>query len=128
MRLFPKGFNPEVLLQSDAKYSDTFDNFLVKSICGHFGVLPTQIGFTPESGLGGKGHQEGEASNADAIGIKPLVAWVENLLNELSYGFLAMPRDLRFVFSETAAEDEQIATQRRQQELFSGQKTWNEVR
>lgn len=127
-RLFPKGFDPVPLGVSDAKYSDTFDNFLVKSICGHFGVMPTQIGFTPDSGLGGKGHQEGEASNADAIGIKPLVEWTEDLLNQLSYRFLGMPRDLAFVFTENTQDDEQVAAQRRQIELFSGQKTWNEAR
>jgi SPP1 gp7 family putative phage head morphogenesis protein len=127
-RLFPKGFKPEALLQADSKYSDVFDNFLIKSICGHFGVLPTQIGFTPQSGLGGKGHQDGEASSAEAIGIKPLVAWVEDLLNQLSHRFLGMPRDLAFVFSESTAEDEMAQATRRQTELFSGQKTWNEIR
>lgn len=127
-RLFPKGFDPVPLGTSDAKYSDTFDNFIVKSICGHFGVLPTQIGFTPDSGLGGKGHQEGEASSAEAIGIKPLVEWIEDLLNQLSFRFLGMPRDLAFVFTENTQDDEQIAAQRRQVELFSGQKTWNEAR
>lgn len=127
-RLFPKGFDPVPLGTSDAKYSDTFDNFLVKSICGHFGVLPTQIGFTPESGLGGKGHQDGEASSADAIGVRPLVEWVEDLANQLSYRFLGMPRDLAFVFTTTTQDDEQMSAQRRQVELFSGQKTWNEAR
>lgn len=128
VRLFPKGFQPEVLAQSDAKYSDTFDNFLVKSICGHFGVLPSQIGFTPDNGLGGKGHQDGEASTADMVGVRPLVEWFEDLLNQLSYKFLDMPRDLKFVFTNEETENDNLKATTWQTQFFSAQKTLNEIR
>ena len=127
-RLFPKGFQPEVLAQSDAKYSDTFDNFLIKSICGHFGVLPSQIGFTPDNGLGGKGHQDGEAATADMVGVRPLLEWFEDLLNQLSYKFLNMPRDLKFTFTNEETEDDSLRATTRQMEFFSAQKTLNEIR
>lgn len=127
-RMFAKGMHPVPLGTSDAKYSDTFDNFLVKSICGHFGVMPTQIGFTPETGLGGKGHQDGEASTAEIAGMRPLISWVEDLCNYLSHGFIGMPRDLAFKFTMATQDDELQEAQRRQMELFSGQKTWNEAR
>lgn len=128
MRLLPNGFHPVFSPNSDAKYSDTFDEFIVKSITGHFGVLPTQIGFTPASGLGGSGHQEGEANTAETIGLRPVITWVSDLLNQLSHRFIGMPRDLEFVFTNGTEEDEMSQATRRQAELFSGQKTWNEVR
>lgn len=128
MRLLPNGFDPVFSPNSDAKYAAAFDEFLVKSITGHFGVLPTQIGFTPASGLGGSGHQEGEANSAETLGLRPIITWVSDLLNQLSHRFIGMPRDLRFVFSDGTEDDEMAQATRRQAELFSGQKTWNEVR
>lgn len=128
MRIVPNGFDPVQLGVSDAKYSSDFDDWLIKSICGHFGVLPTQIGFTPKSGLGGKGHQDGESNSAETLGLRPLIMWVQDLLNQLSHRFLNMPRDLTFVFSDGTQDDEMAQASRRQLETFSGQKTWNEVR
>jgi len=128
MRIVPNGFDPVQLGVSDAKYSSDFDDWLIKSICGHFGVLPSQIGFTPKTGLGGKGHQDGEANSAETLGLRPLVKWMEDLLNQLSHRFLDMPRDLTFVFTDGTETDEMAQATRRQLETFSGQKTWNEVR
>ena len=128
MRIVPNGFDPVQLGVSDAKYSSDFDDWLIKSICGHFGVLPSQIGFTPKTGLGGKGHQDGEANSAETLGLRPLVKWMEDLLNQLSHRFLDMPRDLTFVFTDGTETDEMAQATRRQMETFSGQKTWNEVR
>lgn len=128
MRLLPNGFDPVVPRVAEAKYSNLFDEYLVKSICGHFGVLPSQIGFTPQSGLGGAGHQEGEANSAETLGMRPLMLWVIDLLNQLSQRFLGTPDDLTFVFADGTEDDASSMAQRRQIELFSGQKTWNEVR
>lgn len=128
MRLLPNGFDPVIPKISDAKYSSDFDDFLIKSICGHFGVLPSQIGFTPKSGLGGAGHQEGEAANAETLGLLPILSWVIDILNQLSIKFLGMPQDLTFVFSNSRDEDMQKVALRRQTEMYSGQKTWNEIR
>lgn len=128
MRLLPNGFDPVLPRVAEAKYSNLFDEYLVKSICGHFGVLPSQIGFTPQSGLGGAGHQEGEANSAETLGMRPLMLWVIDLLNQLSQRFLGTPTDLTFVFADGTEDDASSMAQRRQIELFSGQKTWNEVR
>jgi len=128
MRILPDGFDPVFPRTADAKYSSLFDEFLVKSICGHFGVLPTQIGFTPQSGLGGSGHQKGEQDSAETLGLRPTITWVIDLLNMLSQRFLKMSHQLTFVFADGTEQDQRAMADRRQVELFTGQKTWNEVR
>lgn len=127
-KLLPNGMHPIFPPGLDTKYKSDFDEWLLKAICGHFGVLPSQIGFTPANGLGGSGHQDGEAHSANYIGIRPLVSWLTDLLNQLSYRFLNMPRDLTFVLSEGVEDDEMAMAQRRQVEVQSGFKTLNEVR
>ena len=78
------------------KFSDTMDNYLVTSICGHFGVLPTEIGFSAKGGLGASGHQAGEAEAAESIGIIPTANWISEMISALSYRFLGMSRELEF--------------------------------
>lgn len=78
------------------KFSDTMDNYLVTSICGHFGVLPTEIGFSAKGGIGASGHQAGEFESAEAIGIIPTANWVSAMISALSYRFLGMSRELEF--------------------------------
>lgn len=127
-KFLPNGMHPIFNPSSDAKFMADFDEFIVKSITGHFGILPSQIGFTPKHGLGGAGHQEGEALSTETLGLRPLLTWVSDLLNQLSHRFLGMPRDLTFVFNDGTENDMMQQATRRQLELFSGQKTWNEVR
>lgn len=96
------------------KFSDAMDNYLITSITGHFGVLPTEIGFSQAGGLGASGHQSGEAQAADLIGIIPAANWISQMISALSYRWLGMPRELEFRLAtsernntaETATRDE----------------------
>ena len=127
-RIMPEGMHAIITPGLDSKYKPEFDEYLVKQICSHFGVLPTQIGFAPRAGLGGTGVQEGEASSAETLGMRPLVLWMTDLLNQMSYRFLAMPKDLAFTLSYRTSDDGQIDATRRQAQLASGQITLNEAR
>lgn len=128
MHLLPAGMQPIQMSGWDSKFKTELDELLVKDLCAHFGVLPSQIGHTPRSGLGGKGHQEGEQISADSLGIKPTLSWLSDLLNSISYRFLGMSKDLAFVFNDGSTRDETAQANRRQVELFSGQATLNELR
>lgn len=128
LRMLPNGFDPIFTPSSDSKYAMTLDDWLIKQICGHFGVMPTQLGMTASGTMGETGHQEGEANTAQSIGIQPLIMWIQDLLNQLSHRFLDMPRDLSFILTDGTESDEMAQATRRQLEMFSGQKTWNEVR
>lgn len=127
-RILPEGMDPILTPGLDVKYKPDFDEYLVKQICTHFGVLPTQIGFAPRNGLGGTGVQNGEASSAETLGMRPIIMWIEDILNQMSYRFLNMPRDLAFKLQYATSDDGQIEAASRQVKLASGQITVNEAR
>lgn len=127
-KMLPEGMHPVFPPGLDTKYKPDFDEYLVKVICGHFGVMPTQIGFAPKGGLGGSGIQQGEAASSEIANIKPIIMWLTELCNQLSYRFLNMPKDLSFVFTFENTGLEERDARRRMEELQSGQKTINEAR
>ena len=87
------------------KFSDTMDNYLVTSITGHFGVLPSEIGFSGSGSLGASGLQQGESDNAEAIGIIPTARWISQMISALSYRWLGMPRELEFRLAPSERTD-----------------------
>ena len=128
MRILPEGMDPLFPPGVDSKFKPEFDEYLVKQICSHFGVMPTQIGFAPKGGLGGSGIQEGEQLSAEIIGMRPIILWMTDLCNQLSYRFLSMPKDLGFQFITGNSEDGLADAQRRQIQMATGELTLNEAR
>lgn len=128
VRLLPQGMEPVQFDGYGERFKDTLDDYLVNSICGHFGVLPSEIGFTPKGGLGGAGHQAGEANSSEAIGVVPLANWIAKMLTNLSYVYLGMPRELEFKFMPSSREDEEVSARKRDIELRNGNLTINEAR
>jgi hypothetical protein len=127
-RLLPKGLEPVVNDGYGEKFKDTLDDYLITSICGHFGVQPSEIGFSPKGGLGGAGFSEGQAENAEAIGIQPLANWISKMLTNLSYTYLGMPRELEFRLMTSKRQDNEANARKSQIEINSGGKTINERR
>lgn len=110
------------------KFSDAMDNYLVTSITGHFGVLPSEIGFSAKGGLGASGHQSGESESAEAIGIIPTANWVSQMISALSYRFLGMPRELEFRLAPSERTNTQEAAARDDIRRRNGGITVNENR
>ena len=104
-RILPTGLEPVQFDGYGEKFKDVLDEYLVNSICGHFGVLPTEIGFAPKTGLGGSGFQDGQAESSEVIGVMPLANWTARMLSNLSYVFLGMPRELEFKFQPSGRSD-----------------------
>ena len=127
-RLLPSGIEPVDNSGSSEKFNDTVDNYLISSITGHFGVLPTEIGFSSKGGLGASGHQQGEAESASRLGAEPLMKWVEQQISDMSYKFLGMPRELVFEFQAGNESDTGAGASRRDTEIKSGQRTINEAK
>lgn len=127
-RLLPKGLAPVTNEGYGEKFKDTLDDYLVTSICGHFGVQPSEIGFAPKGGLGGAGFQEGEAASAEAIGIGPLANWISKVITNLSYTYLGMPRELEFRLMTSKRMDDESNARKAQIEVTSAGKTINERR
>jgi len=127
-RLLPSGLTPIGMETYGEKFKDTLDDYLITSICGHFGVQPNEIGFAPKGGLGGAGFEEGRADTAEALGSQPLVNWISKMLTNLSYTYLKMPRELEFKLMTSRRLDNEANARKSQIEVTSGGKTINERR
>jgi hypothetical protein len=127
-RVLPAGFDPVQFDGYGEKFKEMLDTYLVTSICGHFGVMPTEIGFSQKGGLGGASHQQGEAQSAQQIGVGPLVYWLSRMLTNISYQYLKMPRELEFKFMVEEGKDNQKEAQAADLELRGATRTINERR
>lgn len=128
LRFLAPGLSIEQMNRFTDMYKPEFDLFLVRLICTHFDVMPSELGFVPSRGLGGKGHQDGEENSEYRKGILPLAAWLSDLLTNLSVRYLDMPAELEFKFSGLEAEDEHLRAEIDQIRIFSGQRTVDELR
>lgn len=127
-RLLPAGMEPVQFEGYGERFKDILDNYLVTSICGHFGVLPSEIGFAADTGLGGAGHQAGEADSAENIGLVPLSNWISKMITNMCYTYLGMPRELEFKMMDSSRNDTVETAQITDIELRSGKRTLNEAR
>jgi hypothetical protein len=128
VRILPAGFKPIQFDGYGEKFKDTLDNYLITSICGHFGVLPSEIGFSGSGSLGASGLQAGETMSGEAIGIQPLAQWISRQLTNLSYLYLGMPRELEFKVLFESKIDTEAEARRVDIELKNGGRTVNEAR
>ena len=110
------------------KFSDKLDNYFITSITGFFGVLPTEIGFSQKGGMGGSGHQEGEANAAESIGLIPTAKWFSTQLTNLSYNLLGMPRELELRLMPSNRSDNKELAERNDIKRRNGGLTLNEAR
>ena len=94
------------------KFSDRLDEYLITSITGHFGVLPTELGYSSKGGMGASGHQQGEKEAAEAIGVIPTARWLSQQISALSYRWLGMPRELEFRLAPSEAQDNENSAKR----------------
>jgi hypothetical protein len=128
-RLLPTGITPITNDAYGEKFKDTLDDFLIASICGHFGVQPTEIGYSPKGGgLGGKGFEEGKANSAELVGVQPLVNWLNKMITNISYTYLGMPRELEFRLMVSKSTENEASARKSQIEITSAGKTVNERR
>jgi len=127
-RVLPAGFDPVQFEGYGEKFREILDTYLVTSICGHFGVMPSEIGFSGHGGLGQSGHQKGEQESAQQIGVGPLVTWLSKMFTNLSYSYLGMPRELEFKFMISEGRDTQSEAARADMELRGATRTINERR
>jgi hypothetical protein len=128
MRLFPDGFDPVMADDTAERYKPDYDEFLVKLVCAHMDVQPQEIGFTPRNGLGGAGHGETQEGVTYRKTLRPTCEWLVALMNQISYAYLDMPRDLTFQFLGLDSEDEDGADQVTDRRFRSGRVTLNETR
>lgn len=128
VRILPAGFEPYQPEGYGERFKDVLDNYLITSICGHFGVLPSEIGFSGSGSIGASGLQQGETMSAETIGIQPLAAWISKQLTNVCYTYLGMPRELEFKILFESKVDTEKEARRVDIELKNGGRTVNEAR
>lgn len=128
LRFLPPGLDPHEMNRFTDMYKPEFDLFLVRLVCSHFDVMPSELGFTPSKGLGGKGHSEGEENSEYRHGILPLARWLEDVFSDISHRYLGTPKDLVFKFSGLETEDEKLQAEIDQILLSTGINTVDEIR
>jgi hypothetical protein len=128
VRLLPTGMTPIQFDGYGERFKSEFDEYLVATICGHYGVLPSEIGFAPKGGLGGAGHQEGQAASSEVIGAIPLSMWLQKMISSLSYVFAGMPRELEFKFMPSNRQDSEALARTKDLEMNKGGLSINEAR
>jgi hypothetical protein len=127
-RILPAGLEPVQFEGYGERFKDVLDEYLVTSICGHFGILPTEIGFMGKGGMGGHAIHQGQAESSEVIGLLPLTQWVGRMLTQLSHNFLGMPRELEFRFAPSARQDSSVESQMLDQNVRGARMTVNETR
>jgi hypothetical protein len=128
IHLLPRGMTPKAMSGFAERYNPALDDYLIKLLCMCFSVMPTEIGFSPTAGLGGKGHQEGEANSAYRKDIRPSVQWVSSLITAMSREFLGCPSEVEMRFVGYENEDQMDAEQVSDLRVKSGRGTINEER
>jgi len=128
VRILPPGLEPAQLHDGQEKYRPDYDMHLIKLVCSHFGVPPTELGFSETKGLGSAGFSEGQASINYKIGLVPDAKWWARLLTRISQTHLGMPRELEFRFLGIDEEDERDADAIAEARVRSGRMTLNEAR
>ena len=129
IKVLPGGFDPVAMPQIEQRYSEIYDEFLIKRIASIFGVAPSQVGVVPRAGLGGKGEHDGEMDQAETVSQKPMEEFIVEVVNTLSRRFLGAGKHLTFalVDGSSARTDETVA-KAYQIAINSGMKTLNDVR
>ena len=127
-RILPAGLEPVQFDGYGERFKDVLDEYLVTSICGHFGILPTEIGFMGKGGLGGAAIHDGQSESSEVIGLLPLTQWVAKMITQLSHNYLGMPRELEFRFSPSARQDSGAEATILDQNVRGARMTVNESR
>ena len=127
-RILPAGLEPVQFEGYGERFKDVLDEYLVTSICGHFGLLPTEIGFMGKGGMGGAAIHQGQAESSEVLGMLPLTQWMGKMISQLSHNYLGMPRELEFRFAPSARQDSQAEATVLDQNVRGGRMTINEGR
>lgn len=128
LRMLPPGYTPEAMANFAEKYNAEMDEFFIKLLCMSFDVMPTEIGFAPNKGLGGKGNQEGEANSAFRKAVRPTAVWIGDLLTDISRQYLGMPAELEFKLLGYEVEDQNTEDLVEDMQVKGGRSTINESR
>lgn len=126
LKFMPNGQYTATNKPSDMAFQE-FNDWLTKITCALFEVSPNEIGFTPKTGLGGKGFEEGQSAVGERKGIAPMAQLIEEIFTRIIQEDLGYP-DLAFQYTGLIEHDEKGVAEINAILINSGQRTVNEVR
>lgn len=126
IRFMPEGTYTPTHKVDDMRYKE-FSEWLMKITCSVFDVQPIEIGFEPQSGLGGAGFSDGQDIITNRKAILPLAnfmkdIWDRVIQEELGYS------DLEFRFEGLEYKDPKNEAEVNEILIRSGQVTVDEIR
>lgn len=127
-RLTPPGVTTEFPANFAERYNNEFDEYLIKLLCAFFDVMPSEIGFVQKGGLGGAGHQQGEAASGARKGNNPFLEWAADIFNDINQQVLGAPPELTFVFDLDESEDYKTKADVAKSDIGVGKRTINDTR
>src|SRR6185312_9203348 len=96
VRVIPAGSNPSPA--KDTVLTTDLDKFLLDKTCAAFDITPSELGFSPNSGLGGKGFGDAQENVQFRKSLLPDKSFLERLMTRISRDYLGMPVELEFKF------------------------------
>jgi len=127
-KFLPQGFAPTMMPSLEERYKSDYDLHLIRLIGLAFDVLPSELGFPPSGGLGGKGFGDTEENITYRKAVRPTARWLSSMIGEVSTGWLGMPDGLVHMFRGEESEDEAAAMAVMEAQLAKGGMTINEMR
>lgn len=125
--LMPPGVDPVQSAEVPERYKPDYDLFLIKLVCGDFGLPASEVGFTEAGALGASFH-EGEEDILNRQTRMPDSKWLGSLATKLAIRQLGMPSELQVQILGLESEDEAAADAVAQAQYESGRMTLNEDR
>ncbi|MDI3341270.1 MAG: phage portal protein [Sphaerobacter sp.] len=125
LKFVPAGSKPIVL--KEFEFGEEFARWLAELTCMYFDVQPVEVGFTPRSGLGGKGFSEGQEAITVRKSLRPLTEWLATLFTRIIHQWWGA-YDLRFSFVGVERIDEKLKNESDKIAIEAGIKTLDQVR
>lgn len=126
LKFMPNGEYMPTTKPSDMAFQE-FNDWLLKNTCALFDVSPTDIGFSPKTGLGGKGFSEEQSQISERKGLAPLANFIEEFFTKVIQEDLGLP-NLKFQYTGLVEHDERAVAETNEVLIRSGQRTINELR
>lgn len=126
LKFMPSGDYTPTVKPSDMAFQE-FNDWLMKNTCALFDVSPNDIGFSPRTGLGGKGYGEEQSHISERKGLAPLANFIEEFFTKVIQEDLGFA-DLKFQYTGLVEHDERSVAETNEILIRSGQRTINELR
>ena len=126
LKFMPDGTYTATNKPSDMAFQE-FNDWLMKITCALFEITPSELGFSPKSGLGGKGFSEEQREVTERKGIAPMANLIEEIFTRVIQEDLGYP-NLAFQYTGLIEHDEKSVAEVNEILIRSGQRTVNELR